>query len=49
MFSQKKKKKNINAKHLDKEGWANSVDPDQTALKEQFDQDLHCLPFCQYF
>ena len=25
--------------------WANSVDPDQTALKEQSDQDLHCLPF----
>ena len=24
----------------------NSVDPDQTALKEQSDQDLHCLPFC---
>ena len=28
---------------------ANSVDPDQTALKEQFDLDLHCLPFSQYF
>ena len=27
MFSQKKNY----AKHLDKEGWANSVDPDQTA------------------
>ena len=25
--------------------WANSVDSDQTALKEQSDQDLHCLPF----
>ena len=24
---------------------ANSVDSDQTALKEQADQDLHCLPF----
>ena len=24
---------------------ANSVDSDQTALKEQSDQDLHCLPF----
>ena len=23
----------------------NSVDSDQTALKEQSDQDLHCLPF----
>ena len=45
MFSQKK---NINAKHLDKKGSANSVDPDQT-VKEQSDQDLHCLPFCQYF
>ena len=28
MFSQKKKKK-----HSDTEGWANSVDPDQTAPK----------------
>ena len=44
MFSQKK-----SAKHSDKKGWANSVDPDQTALKEQFDQGLHCLPFYQYF
>ena len=25
--------------------WANSLDSDQTALKEQSDQDLHCLPF----
>ena len=25
--------------------WVNSVDSDQTALKEQSDQDLHCLPF----
>ena len=25
--------------------WANSVDSDQTALKEQSDQDLLCLPF----
>ena len=24
----------------------NNVDSDQTALKEQSDQDLHCLPFC---
>ena len=24
---------------------ANSVDSDQTALKEQSDQDLHCLSF----
>ena len=24
----------------------NSVDSDQTALVEQSDQDLHCLPFC---
>ena len=24
----------------------NSVDSDQTALKEQSDQDLHSLPFC---
>ena len=25
--------------------WANRVDSDQIALKEQSDQDLHCLPF----
>ena len=25
------------------EGMANSIDPDQTAPKEQFDQDLYCL------
>ena len=25
---------------------ANSVDSDQTAPKEQSDQNLHCLPFC---
>ena len=52
MFSQKKKKKKC-AKHSNKEGWANSVGPDQTApkgaVKEQFDQGLHCLPFYQYF
>ena len=30
MFSQKK---NIYAQHSDNEGWANSVDPDQTAPK----------------
>ena len=29
----------------DKMAYANSVDPDQTALKEQSDQGLHCLPF----
>ena len=28
---------------------ANSVDSDQTALKEQSDQDLHCLPFFLHF
>ena len=36
MFSQKKKKKKKKkkcAKHSNKEGWANSVDPDQTAPK----------------
>ena len=27
----------------DIERMANSVDPDQTALKEQSDQNLHCL------
>ena len=25
--------------------WANIFGSDQTALKEQSDQDLHCLPF----
>ena len=28
--------------------WANSVDSDQTALKEQSDQVLHCLSFFFY-
>ena len=30
-------------KFLDRQVWANSVDPDQT---EQSDQGLHCLPLC---
>ena len=34
-----------NSKYWDMYVWANSVDSDQTALKEQSDQDLHCLPF----
>ena len=34
-----------NSKYWDIYVWANSVDSDQTALKEQSDQDLHCLPF----
>ena len=29
----------------DRETWANSVDPDQTAQGSKFDQILHCLPF----
>ena len=29
----------------DRQAWANSADPDQTAPKEQSDQGLHCLPF----
>ena len=28
--------------------FANSVDPDETALNEPSHQDLHCLPFCYY-
>ena len=28
----------------DADGMANSVDPDQTALEEQSDLGLHCLP-----
>ena len=35
-----------NSKYWDMYVWANSLDSDQTALKEQSDQDLHCLPFC---
>ena len=34
-----------NFKYWDMYVWANSVDSDQTALKEQSDQDLQCLPF----
>ena len=35
-----------NSKYWDIYFWTNSVDSDQTALKEHSDQDLHCLPFC---
>ena len=28
---------------------SSSVDPDQTAHKEQSDQGLHCLPFHHHF
>ena len=34
-----------NSKYWDIYVGANSVDSDQTAIKEQSDQDLHCLPF----
>ena len=34
-----------NFKYWDMYVRANSEDSDQTALKEQSDQDLHCLPF----
>ena len=34
-----------NSKYWDMYVWANSVDSDQTAHKEQSDQNLHCLPF----
>ena len=34
-----------NSKYWDMYVWSNIVDSDQTALKEQSDQDLHCLPF----
>ena len=33
------------SKYWDMYVWANSVDSDQTALKEQSGQDLHCLSF----
>ena len=34
-----------NSKYWDMYVRANSLDSDQTALEEQSDQDLHCLPF----
>ena len=34
-----------NSKYWDIYFRPNSVDSDQTALKEQSDQDLYCLPF----
>ena len=34
-----------NSKYWDMYVCANSLDSDQTAVKEQSDQDLHCLPF----
>ena len=34
-------------KFLDRQVWANSADPDQTAT-EQSDQGLHCLQFPLY-
>ena len=49
----KKRNSNIDVKKCyrndpkfpDKQVWANSADPDQTALEEQSDQGLHCLLF----
>ena len=38
-----------NIKYWDMYVSANSVDSDQTALKEQSDQDLHCLTFYLHF
>ena len=35
----------LNTKVSNKMTYANSADPEQTALKEQSDQGLHCLPF----
>ena len=34
-----------NSKYWDTYVWANSIDSDQTALYEQSDQNLRCLPF----
>ena len=34
-------------KFLDRQVWANSVDPDQTAPRGAY-QGLHCLPFGQH-
>ena len=34
-------------KHEERYAWANSADQDQTALKEQSDQGLQCLEFCE--
>ena len=44
-----KDKYHIYSKYKSRGAQANSVDPDQTAPMEQFDQGLHCLPFSQYF
>ena len=32
-------------KFLDRQIWANSIDPDQTVPQEQSDRGLHCLSF----
>ena len=37
-------------KFSDRQVWADTVDPDQTAPRgsQTADQGLHCLPFCQH-
>ena len=35
----------IYPKYLDRQAWANSVDPDQMPQNVPSDQVLHCLPF----
>ena len=37
----------INHKYLDKQVWANSVNPDQMPQNVASDQGLHCLPLVQ--
>ena len=36
---------NNDTKFSGRYAWANSADPDQTALRGQSDQGLHCFPF----
>ena len=45
-FEKKKKKKKciINLKYLDRQAWANNVDPDLSWQKAVSDQGLHCIP-----
>ena len=35
--------------YLDRQAWANSVDPDQMPQNASSDQGLHCLPLTQHF
>ena len=43
-----KKKYRNNSVWLERQVWANSVDPDQTRPVAEVDQGLHRVPFCQH-